>query len=87
MNYTQFLNKILHIIKQRPGLIVATILLALALWLQTTLQGTIDWTGKGMSIQWNTLPNPYSLALIGTLTILWMAYRLIRRFQAQLQKN
>ena len=47
MKYEQLLIKTFHYIRQRPALVVVTILMATAPWLQTTLQGTVDWTGKG----------------------------------------
>lgn len=87
MKYEQLLIKAFHYIRQRPALVVVTILMATAPWLQTTLQGTVDWTGKGISVQWNTLPNPYSLIFIGTITILWMAYRLTHKFQPLPQES
>jgi hypothetical protein len=85
MNYKQQFEKAYQYVKKHPGLLTVTVLLMLAPWLQTGLQGTIDWTGNGISLQWTTLPDPYTLIIIGTLTILWLTYRLIRKFDSQQQ--
>ena len=81
MNYTKILKKVLHTLRKHPTLWLITLLITCAPWLQTTLQGTLHWTEKGLSVQWNNLPNPYSVIVIGTLFLLWFFFRATRKNQ------
>jgi len=87
MDYTKILKKVLHTLRKHPTLWAVAILTTSAPWLQTAFQGTLHWTGKGWSVQWNTLPNPYSAIVIGTLFLLWFFFQVTRKIQLNPQKS